>query len=79
MDGVYYLMYEGEFKNGMRDGEGQQKKDNGDKFIGRWKWDIVQSGKYIIAADGSQRESQFNENGKEHGISIITHANGIKV
>lgn len=63
------LVYEGEWRNGLRHGYGSETCTNGQKYVGEWK-----EGKYhgygkLLGADGSEYTGHFLS-GKFHGKGI---------
>lgn len=68
--------YEGDFKNGKKDGEGTFEWPNGNKYIGSWK-----SGKqngigiWLDNKDGTKRQGEWVQ-GKRHrwisGIEMLS-------
>ena len=56
------LIYEGEYKNGKRNGQGTYYYDSGEKYIGEWK-DGLREGKGIFYwDDGTYWEGNFTNN-----------------
>ena len=56
------LIYEGEYKNGKRNGQGTYYYDSGEKYIGEWK-DGLREGKGIFYwEDGTYWEGNFTNN-----------------
>lgn len=58
--------YEGDFKNGKKDGEGTFEWPNGNKYIGSWRDDKQHGdGVYVNVKEGSKRQGCW-VNGKRH-------------
>lgn len=58
--------YEGDFKNGKKDGEGTFEWTNGDRYIGSWRTDQRHGvGIYASKKDGTKKQGEW-VNGKRH-------------
>jgi len=74
VDAAGKLVYEGEFKNGKRDGLGQQVFENGEVYTGGWKeGKLHDRGKYYWPG-GTMYQGMWNE-GQYDGVGIFHYAN----
>ena len=69
--------YKGEFKDGIRHGQGTYTWKNGDEYKGEWKDGIRHGLGTDSYADGEKYEGQFKD-GKRHGQGTLSYANGDK-
>ncbi len=70
-------IYEGEWKDNKRNGQGIATFTNGDKYVGEWK-DNKRNGQGIATfANGNIYEGEF-KNGEYHGQGIIIFKSGNK-
>mmetsp|Transcript_19379 Transcript_19379/g.33030 ORF Transcript_19379/g.33030 Transcript_19379/m.33030 type:complete len:268 (+) Transcript_19379:48-851(+) len=67
--------YEGEWKNGLRHGEGMYKWTDGSSYSGQWKDDKKHGVGVKKWPDGSSYDGEWREN-KKHGKGTKRHANG---
>lgn len=64
--------YEGDFKNGKKDGEGTFEWPNGNKYIGSWKRGKQHGiGIWASAKDGTKRQGEWVEGKRQRWISGI--------
>ena len=68
-------VFEGEFKNWIKDGAGKMTYRNGDLYIGTWKGDDGKGS--ITHKDGSSYEGEFRGE-KKHGLGTYTLPSGNK-
>ena len=59
--------YEGEFKDGIMDGEANYTQKNGDIFIGKFKNNHYYEGKYIIKSSGEYYIGTFKDGSPDKG------------
>ena len=58
--------YEGDFKNGKKDGEGKFEWANGSKYVGSWKDDKMHGiGIYYNKKENTKKQGEW-VNGKRH-------------
>eukprot|EP01115_Flamella_aegyptia_P015821 TRINITY_DN9_c0_g1_i2.p1 TRINITY_DN9_c0_g1~~TRINITY_DN9_c0_g1_i2.p1 ORF type:complete len:366 (+),score=118.61 TRINITY_DN9_c0_g1_i2:333-1430(+) len=69
--------YEGEFKDGIKEGKGSYYWVNGDKYYGEWKNDFICGKGEEWSASGSKYEGQYKD-GKKHGEGILIDYTGKK-
>ena len=70
-DGVY----EGEYVDGLKDGQGRFFYVVGSVYEGQWKHDMKQGTGTEVYADGAKFEGEFNQ-GTRHGKGTLQYANG---
>ena len=59
---IKYGVYEGEWKNGKRSGQGSMTFKDGDYYKGKWKDDYIVKGQYI-SGDGWHYEGEYKKEG----------------
>ena len=61
--------YEGDFKNGKKEGEGTMEWTNGTKYVGSWRNDMMHGdGIYINAKEGTKRQGQWANGKRKHWL-----------
>ncbi|KAK1737727.1 phosphatidylinositol-4-phosphate 5-kinase-related protein [Skeletonema marinoi] len=70
-----YWTYEGDWKNGMRHGEGTVKWPDGDFYKGQWKDDSMHGQGIYKWTDGNSYEGEWKD-GKRHGKGIYKRPDG---
>ncbi|CAD8163462.1 unnamed protein product [Paramecium pentaurelia] len=70
-------VYEGEWKNGMRDGFGKQKWPDGSIYEGEWVEDKSSGRGKLTHADGDVYDGEW-KNDKANGKGTYIHVNGAK-
>ena len=68
-------VFEGEFKNWIKDGAGKMTYRNGDLYLGTWKGEDGKGS--ITHKDGSSYEGEFRGE-KKHGLGTYTLPSGNK-
>merc|ERR1712146_855020 len=69
--------YDGEFKNGKREGHGTRKYSDGREYIGDWENGNMEGRGIYTYPSGSKYVGEW-KNGKKEGHGIFTWANGNK-
>ncbi|NMC27767.1 MAG: hypothetical protein GYA42_06420 [Syntrophomonadaceae bacterium] len=70
-------LYEGEIKDGLRDGQGTQKWITGDEYAGGWKQDLMNGEGTGTWANGGKYVGTW-VNGNRSGKGVMTYGNGGK-
>jgi len=68
---------EGEFRNGLPNGQGTYTHADGDKYVGEFKDGTFNGQGTYTFANGDKYVGEYKE-GKKHGQGTYTHANGDK-
>ena len=68
-------VYEGEFKNGLRNGQGKYTMSDGFVYEGTWRDDQIQGAGVARYPTGQIYEGQFKQ-GVPHGKGTMTFADG---
>lgn len=69
-------MYEGEWRDDLREGFGVQKFAKGDAFEGEWAMDKMHGKGILVHADGSAYEGIWESGQKVEGFGVFKYANG---
>lgn len=67
--------YEGQYREGLREGAGEETTPNGDLYIGQWMRDMKHGRGRMVLANGDFYEGEFYEN-KAHGNGTYTRGFG---
>ena len=70
-------VYEGEWLNELRDGQGKQRWPDGSLYEGKWEQGKAQGHGILYHADGDIYEGDWQDD-KANGTGTYTHANGAK-
>lgn len=69
------MIYEGEFKDNLFEGNGVMMYANGDRYEGEWKSNKKEGKGAMMYANGDRYEGQWKSNKKE-GNGVMMYANG---
>jgi hypothetical protein len=69
-------MYEGEWRDEMREGFGVQRYSKGDVFEGEWLMDKMHGKGILLHSDGSVYEGIWEHGQKLEGHGVFKYANG---
>ena len=74
----YGDVYIGEYKDGLKYGQGTYTWSNGAKYVGEWKNDLQHGQGTLTFPDGDQYVGKFKD-GMWHGQGTFTFADGEKI